>query len=167
MRFQLTLVWSTSLRSRELMPTRELRLGEPREGCRAEAAEPRRRALHCGPTRAQLQARHSPRSNGRDSHGVTSPPLRKLRPPRVPRSRSGLLGGFWFRHEACLEKGIQAFRLRSKKFGSRFAFLCRTYVRCERPIGRPQCGSLSPHRFSPTMARSRHRVRGRGERYQV
>ena len=37
-------VWSTILRSRELTPKCELRLGEPREGCRAEAAKPRRRA---------------------------------------------------------------------------------------------------------------------------
>jgi hypothetical protein len=36
--FQLAPVWSTSLRSRELTPQRELRLGEPREGCLAEAA---------------------------------------------------------------------------------------------------------------------------------
>src|SRR3954470_24006248 len=36
-------VRSTILRSRELTPKRELRLGEPSEGCRAEAAPPRRR----------------------------------------------------------------------------------------------------------------------------
>ena len=30
-------VWSTILRSRELTPKRELRLGKPREGCRAVA----------------------------------------------------------------------------------------------------------------------------------
>jgi hypothetical protein len=41
-RFQLALFWSTSLRSRELTPKRELRLGEPGEGCRAGAAELRR-----------------------------------------------------------------------------------------------------------------------------
>jgi len=42
--FQLALFWSTILRSRELTPKCEFRLGEPREGCRAEAAKPRRRA---------------------------------------------------------------------------------------------------------------------------
>ncbi len=36
-------VRSTNLRSRELMPKRELRLGEPREGCLAVAAKRRRR----------------------------------------------------------------------------------------------------------------------------
>ena len=41
--FQLALFWSTILRSRELTPKRELRLGEPCEGCLAEAAERRRR----------------------------------------------------------------------------------------------------------------------------
>ena len=39
-RFQLALFWSTSLRSRELPPKRELRLGKPRGGCRAVAAQP-------------------------------------------------------------------------------------------------------------------------------
>ena len=37
-------VRSTILRSRELTRKRELRLGKPCEGCRAEAARPRRRA---------------------------------------------------------------------------------------------------------------------------
>jgi predicted GIY-YIG superfamily endonuclease len=121
------------------MPTRELRLGEPREGCRAVAAEPRRRALRANPSTAtsaalispafahaslcrrvsfgsashakaaagaQLPALHSPRSTGQKFHRGTSPPLQRLRPPRVPRCRSGLLGGFWFRHKACREKGM-------------------------------------------------------------
>ena len=39
-------VRSTILRSRELALKRELRLGEPCEGCRAVAAKPRRRARH-------------------------------------------------------------------------------------------------------------------------
>src|SRR6187551_865192 len=37
---------STSIPAHELTPKRELRLGEPGEGCRAEAAEPRRRTPH-------------------------------------------------------------------------------------------------------------------------
>jgi len=36
--FQMALFWSTILRSRGLTPKRELRLGKPREGCRAVAA---------------------------------------------------------------------------------------------------------------------------------
>ena len=36
-RFQLATFWSTSLRCREYKPSRQLRLGEPSEGCRAEA----------------------------------------------------------------------------------------------------------------------------------
>jgi hypothetical protein len=43
--FQLTTVWSFILRSRELAPKRDLRLGEPGcDGCRTGAAQPRRRA---------------------------------------------------------------------------------------------------------------------------
>ncbi|HEY1302584.1 MAG TPA: c-type cytochrome [Vicinamibacterales bacterium] len=36
---------TSSLRSREFTPTRELRLGKPREGCLAEAAQPRRQTF--------------------------------------------------------------------------------------------------------------------------
>jgi putative endonuclease len=50
-------VRSTILRSRELTPERELRLGKPCEGCRAIAAEPRRRAQ----TRRRLHGRSRPR----------------------------------------------------------------------------------------------------------
>ena len=39
----------TSLRSRDLKPKRELRLGKPREGCPAEAAPPRRRTSYATP----------------------------------------------------------------------------------------------------------------------
>jgi hypothetical protein len=37
-RFHLGQIWATILRSRELTPKRELRLGKPREGCRAVAS---------------------------------------------------------------------------------------------------------------------------------
>ena len=59
-RFQLTLVWSTILRSRELPPKRELRLGEPCEGCRAVAAEPRRRAENSHRVRSKQSQRLPP-----------------------------------------------------------------------------------------------------------
>jgi hypothetical protein len=41
-RFQLVLFWSTSLRSRELTPKRELRLGKPASLQPAKAAAPKR-----------------------------------------------------------------------------------------------------------------------------
>ena len=47
-RFQLAPVWSTILRSRALTPKRELRLGKPREGCRAVASQATRRRA-CSP----------------------------------------------------------------------------------------------------------------------
>ena len=43
---------TSSLRSREFTPKRELRLGKPCEGCLAEAAEPRRRTF--GPRAARM-----------------------------------------------------------------------------------------------------------------
>ena len=56
--FQLALFWSTILRSRELTPKRELRLGKPCEGCLAEAAERRRRTAY-GDARSRLWMRRA------------------------------------------------------------------------------------------------------------
>ena len=118
-------VWSTILRSRELTPKRELRLGEPGEGCRAVAAKPRRRAL-----RLVASARPSPCANP-PLFAVADRGTCNLRSPitHIPPAFKSQV-----RHWRCLQPACRktAIRLRSQECRSEATLLRRLH------LGRPR-----------------------------